>query len=315
MKKVLFLLCLVTALLLLPACGGDEPEGCGSEHTYGEPFVVTAPTCALPGQTRRNCLYCSAYITESTAAVAHAYDENDSCTMCGRYIDDNMMFELNEDGVSYRVLRYNNTSATSVTIPAAYRGKPVTSIASNAFFDCRQLTEINLPATIKEIGEKAFSNCHALASITLPEGLTTVGRACFSSCRALASISLPSTLTAIATQMFEGCDSLTEITLPAGITEIGDKAFTHCPQLTSVTALGELTRIGFETFRYCGVLESFSAAGTPAIGNAAFKDCKRLYTLEIPAGISAVGEEAFSGCIRLHSITLAPALTAIGTNA
>lgn len=317
MKKSLTVLfsAVLSVLLLLTACGGGEPEGCGGEHTYGEPVVIREPTCTLPGQSRRTCLYCDSYITETPAMIDHSYGADGACTMCGRYIDSAMLFALNEDGASYRVTRYSNTAATAITVPAMYMGKPVTAIAQSAFYDCRQLTSITLPSSLKEIGESAFYNCQALSSVVLPEGVETVGPRCFASCRALTSVTLPSTLTVVPARMFEGCDALTEITLPAGITAIGSMAFTHCPQLKSVTALGELTEVGADAFRYCGKLEAFTAAGTPKIGASAFKDCKFLHTLTVPAGLSAVGEEAFGGCVRLHSVTLAPTLSEIGSYA
>ncbi|MCR4720966.1 MAG: leucine-rich repeat domain-containing protein [Lachnospiraceae bacterium] len=58
-------------------------------------------------------------------------------------------------------------------------GKKVTSIESNAFYNCLKLKEITLPASIKSINNYAFCDCHNLAKITNKtklsnEELTTV---------------------------------------------------------------------------------------------------------------------------------------------
>jgi len=44
----------------------------------------------------------------------------------------------------------------------------------HVFGDCINLTTINLPANLEEIGGKAFMNCGELVNLTIPSSLTSV---------------------------------------------------------------------------------------------------------------------------------------------
>ena len=61
-----------------------------------------------------------------------------------------------------------------VTIPATWNGKPVTAIASDAFYNCARMTSLTIPASIKTIGMYAFCGCKALTSLSLPAGITSM---------------------------------------------------------------------------------------------------------------------------------------------
>ena len=71
------------------------------------------------------------------------------------------------------------------------------TIGKRAFYDCDELTAVDLPARTVSIGGEAFANCSALTSFTVPEGVTSVGNAAFALNSRLTSVSLPSTLESI----------------------------------------------------------------------------------------------------------------------
>jgi hypothetical protein len=48
------------------------------------------------------------------------------------------------------------------------------SIGSNAFYNCRELTTINIPQSVTNIGSSAFEGCTNLHSITLPDALESI---------------------------------------------------------------------------------------------------------------------------------------------
>jgi len=60
------------------------------------------------------------------------------------------------------------------------------AIAEGAFWGCRSLTSVAIPASVTSIGERAFCDCRRLASITIPSSVTSVGDDAFSDCNALA---------------------------------------------------------------------------------------------------------------------------------
>lgn len=84
----------------------------------------------------------------------------------------------------------------------------ITNIANQAFINCINLHEIELPKTLKGIGDFAFKNCKNLKKISIPEGTIFIGK-----------------------QAFAGCEKLETICIPSSIGEIGEKAFENCLNL------------------------------------------------------------------------------------
>ena len=90
----------------------------------------------------------------------------------------NAGIKILKDGFYYKVLNNNEvsicgaeSSLTEVTIPNSLTVGTVgifsvTSIESNAFVGCTNLTSVTIPNTITTIGENAFSGCTALKNVT-----------------------------------------------------------------------------------------------------------------------------------------------------
>ena len=156
-----------------------------------------------------------------------------------------------------------------------------------AFYDCRRLTRLTLPAGITKIGEDAFWGCSGLTSLTLPDGITTIDHCAFYGLSGLTSLTLPAGITKIGKDAFWGCSGLTSLTLPDGITSIGSSAFSYCSGLTSLTLPDGITWIDYEAFRGCSGLTSIYvyAEKVPEIGSNAFEgvDAKKC-TLYVPMG-------------------------------
>jgi uncharacterized repeat protein (TIGR02543 family) len=168
------------------------------------------------------------------------------------------------------------TSLASVILPAG-----LTSIGTDAFYNCSGLTSVTLPDGLTSIGYYAFYNCSGLTSVTLPAGLTSIGEGAFYSCSGLTSVTLPAGLTSIGYGAFSDCSGLTSVTLPAGLTSIGSGAFYNCSGLTSVTLPDGLTSIGYD----------------------AFYNCSGLTSVTLPAGLTSIGSSAFYNCSGLTSVT------------
>lgn len=58
----------------------------------------------------------------------------------------------------------------------------VTSIGDHAFYDCDNITYIDLPDSLTTIGEYAFDSCSDMESITIPESVTKIGKGAFEYC-------------------------------------------------------------------------------------------------------------------------------------
>ena len=188
-------------------------------------------------------------------------------------------------------------------------------IGKYAFYDCRRLKSLTLPAGINKIGDCAFQYCYGLTSLTLSAGITEIGAEAFRR-SGLTSLTLPTGITSIGSSAFEGCSGLTSLTLPAGITSIGNYTFEGCSRLTSLTLPAGITEIVDAAFKDCSGLTSLTLpAGITSIGNAAFGGCSGLTSLTLPAGMTEISGGAFSGCSGLTSLTLPASITEIGFRA
>ena len=124
----------------------------------------------------------------------------------------------------------------------------ITAIRSNAFTNCRNLTEVTIPNSVKAIGSGAFSGCSALTSVNLPNGLNAIKSSAFQGCSRLREVTVPGSVKAIEYCAFDGCKGLKTLTFSDGVTEIGDYAFRGSESLTRVIIPSTVTSIGTEAF-------------------------------------------------------------------
>ena len=107
-------------------------------------------------------------------------------------------------------------------------------IERGAFYNCWNLTSINIPASVVSIDDSAFADCSGLESVVLPEDMTLIPACMFSGCSSLKNIDIPNNVVCIGDRAFDGCSKLTTITIPGGVTKIRDGAFKDCSGLTSI---------------------------------------------------------------------------------
>ena len=111
----------------------------------------------------------------------------------------------------------------------------VENVGDLAFYRCRNLTRITLPASIQNIGFAAFEGCGKLTSISMPANLTWINSRAFKDCAGLTKITIPGKVEAIANSAFSGCSRLAGVSMPASIAHIGSFAFEDCVKLARVT--------------------------------------------------------------------------------
>lgn len=178
----------------------------------------------------------------------------------------------------------------------------VTAIGIDAFKNHRNLTSIQIPATVKTIGQSAFQYAGydmANLTVTFENGseLTTIGQNAFQESK-VQSINLPSELTSIGASAFKQCGELTTINLPASLTTIGSSAFQSCGNFKTVNLPASLTSIGTRAFYGCNNLETIAFADNYApgleINDYAFYNCKLSETIEVKPGVTKIGNNAFN---------------------
>ena len=172
----------------------------------------------------------------------------------------------------------------------------VTSIGSDAFLRCENLTEVVLPDGLTDIGNEAFMECKALTDINIPDSVTTLGSAAFSTCISLKAITVPDSVIDYGDGLFSGCISLEKVNIPEGIEAIDKGTFSGCASLKSVDLPSSIKTIGANAFGDCEALESIVIPdGAEYIELNAFNNCKKLADVTIPDSVTYVDNKAFDG--------------------
>lgn len=212
-----------------------------------------------------------------------------------------------------------------ITIPATYRGWPVSMIGGNAFKDCTNLRVINLPASLYQISLiSPFDGCTSLEAINVypvegvnnprywssdgvlfDNGTATVAvpKLQYLPLGKTGTYALPDNITEIPERAFAG-SMLTKVIIPASVTKIGNEAFSGSAKLTTV------------------VFESAIGEKGLVIGTRAFKDCTMLSKIVLPKRLESINltkyiikngeiitkdtQHAFVGCTALVSINVMP---------
>ena len=233
----------------------------------------------------------------------------------------NLIFELTSDTeVGLACLDAESEFNGNVVVPerVSINGKiySVTSIGSSAFYKCRNLENITLPASINRIGSCAFAFCKNLQLEELPEDLEIIGALAFASCENLRLISLPNGLRQICKYAFINCRNLQLETLPEGLEIIGREAFKDCTNLKLKALPANLHEIGEGAFYGCGEIELKKLPeGIETIGRETFRNCSNLQLEKLPANLCEIGNKAFAYCENLQLETLPEGLEIIGKNA
>ncbi|QNK56916.1 leucine-rich repeat protein [Paenibacillus sp. PAMC21692] len=194
-------------------------------------------------------------------------------------------FLLTVDGTAVRISNYLGDEAI-VDIPAQFNGLNVVEISTGAFRG-KQLTAVNIPNTVKNIGEEAFAG-NSLTELIIPNSVTEIGRKAFEN-NLLASVELPDSLTTIRQSAFQ-YNLLSSLVIPNSVTEIEWSVFSD-NILETVEISDRITTINPLTFAN-----------------------NRLTTLNIPSSVSTIGVESFKNNL-LPSLIIPDTVTAINPGA
>lgn len=164
----------------------------------------------------------------------------------------------------------------------------VTSIGTDAFWNCSKLNGITIPNSVTSIGDRAFTNCTNLTDIAIPNAVESIGNYAFAY-TGLTSITIPSSVTDIVETAFATCQSLTTM-----IVEHGNTVYDSRNNCNAIIKTGTNTLIS-------GCKNSVIPSGVTSIGNYAFRSCT-LASITIPNSVTTIGMRAFYGCTALEYI-------------
>lgn len=202
-------------------------------------------------------------------------------------------------------------------------GSDVTRIGRQAFRGCTNLSKIDIPDTLINIGNLAFletafhndsknweNNQFCLGNrlidvknisshIIVNQGIEYICDGAFSDNQNITGITIPNGVISIADNAFAHC-FIKNITLPDSITGIGRYAFQYCAFLESVNIPEGVTKINWGTFSFCGRLKNIVIPKSiTIIEDSAFYSCDNLESVLIPYSVKNIGEDAFSECPNL----------------
>lgn len=279
---------------------GDDTDGTETVY-YGKHYQLT-----VPKSTNGTRAFGGWYSAPYGAGIAFTDAEGNSLAPWN-FVDENVtvyafwvdaVLRYEKVGNAYMVAKGARIDlVTSITVPATYKGLPVTEIISGAFENCTTLTEIRLPDTLTRIAtDSAFQGCENLTSVEVYEsgevkysryssadgvlfdngasGAEHAMQPVFMPAAKTGTYTVPGGVTSIPRSAFAN-SKLSKIIIPVSVTEIGTEAFANCPNLVSVVFTDAGATVGVKPL---------------TIGDRAFLNCTGLNVIALPA--------------RLHSISL-----------
>lgn len=151
-------------------------------------------TCLKEGISH---IYVTCAVKPSVGANLSVIVKSDQLTL------DNITYRVNPATNEATVIGHDDNLGKSANIPTTFKAPfsernvyTPTGIGDGAFADT-DITDINMPGTIRGIGQRAFAGCASIQAVTLPEGVITVGAEAFSGCTSLVALHLPSTVASL----------------------------------------------------------------------------------------------------------------------
>lgn len=154
-----------------------------------------------------------------------------------------------------------------------------------AFYDCRQLIEVEGHNRLKKIEQYGFWRCYCLRRSTKMGGVVEIGEEAFHLCEALSDLEFDK-LEIIGHRAFRYCISLRSINLPS-IRRVGRNAFQDCTALTDAVFAEDLEGIERGAFRDCTAIRRIAIPlkSNIIIGDDAFLSCDNLSRVDVVGGI------------------------------
>lgn len=182
------------------------------------------------------------------------------------------------------VLKYTGTDS-KIIIPDTLAGYPVQTLSTDVFSECKNLTYIKIPASVKSVSGKTFAECRKLKEIDIDSANTNyvVEDGVLYNFDKTTLVAYP-------------CSKGGEFTVPESVISIGSFAFCGAYNLTKVTMYNSVRSIYESAFQGCFNLKEIRLSDTLSVlGKKALANCDELKELHLPASLYTIGEDALLG--------------------
>lgn len=255
----------------------------------------------------------------------------------------NIQYNLLDNGTC-TVWNVKNLSG-NLTIPSkiTYEGEGyiVSGINCSAFVECKDLTGVKIPASVKYVGEEAFSGCTNLENVEMADGVQKIESGAFLNCTKLKKLEIPSSVVELGDNICDAdcCISCLEdskaeeyakknklkytvISLP----KTGD-ILTDTKNACKVKVIKGYAK--GETVSYAGTTKSSATNVTipntvtidnikykvVGIADKAFSGNKKIKKVTLGNTVTNIGKEAFKNCSKLQNIVIKADKVTVGSGA
>ena len=197
-------------------------------------------------------------------------------------------------------------------------------VCSNAFYQCKNLSDIIIDGNVASIANKAFNYCEGIKTMTFTGSIAEIGygayminsdRYTYMTLDELhinnikgwcnSSFGVSANPIGYSKKTFINGKESCNIDIPSDVKKINSYVFAGCKAITGVNILGDDTEIGSSAFEGCNNLVAISIPnGTKNIGSSAFKGCSSLNSIKLPSSLDELSPYMFYGCAALETINL-----------
>lgn len=183
----------------------------GTANVYGQYYAYDFSAAAPSGQT----LYYKIYDSTQVSVVSPYTRSSDS-----NYVSGDLIIP---ETVSYCGTTYTVTELKTH------------DFMIGAFFNCKTLTSIYVPNSVRYMGEYSFAYCSSLVSVHLPDSITYIPNMAFMGCTSLPQITLGRCVTNIFSDAFLFCQALMEMHLLNNVApSVGYRALWDIPDTARI---------------------------------------------------------------------------------
>lgn len=217
-------------------------------------------------------------------------------------------------------------------------GEFVTTVNEGLFAYCG-ISNLIIPASIKNIEEYAFSGCSNLKNLVFENGELplTIKKKAFDAnkiesfttgrnwesidgglkfSKSLKEVNLVDGITIIPQSAFEGCSKLEKVDIPSSVNEIQDYAFSGCYDLSAIRIGDGVKYIGYGAFSWCVSAKILDlGSNIEIIEGHAFEECSSLEEVDIPSSVNRIGNGTFKRCSNIKSLIVGDRCSYIGPDA